>query len=462
MSGGSLPVTPTSLQPSLSGGDLSNDPLQLAHLFRGSDPMLQRSMSLETPSSPTAVPRNPFYFPSFNQQKDNFFSNLSSGGSNSPVSDTPGPTLENLIELMSVTRNPQLAALRESQNALNALSLLQLQQQQNALNSPLANLGLLYQLRNLQQLTPNGHNVSNDPLLDYMAKSHRQSLATGGSVCTWYGKLPVRNHSSVTYSTKVFVGGIPWEMSEDAIMGMFRQLGSVRIEWPGKDNRTSRPRGCAYLIFDYEEQVRQLLESCDVREVDGERKYFYRLLPKGKDAEVIPWIVADSTYMKPSSQILDPMTTVFVGALHGKLTAEGLAKIMDELFGGVLYAAIDTDKHKYPMGAGRVTFDNTASYVEAVRAAFIEIKTPKFKKKIQCDPYLEDHLCSLCEVQHGPYFCREISCFKYYCLSCWKKWHYLEHPLYRNHKPMSRNSKSQTLVGIGPMIGTNMYGGFHR
>uniref|UniRef100_A0A1B0GHH9 Putative rna-binding protein rrm superfamily n=1 Tax=Lutzomyia longipalpis TaxID=7200 RepID=A0A1B0GHH9_LUTLO len=285
------------------------------------------------------------------------------------------------------------------------------------------------QLRNLQQLTPNGHNVSNDPLLDYMAKTHRQSLATGGSVCTWYGKLPVRNHSSVTYSTKVFVGGIPWEMSEDAIMGMFRQLGSVRIEWPGKDNRTSRPRGCAYLIFDYEEQVRQLLESCDVREVDGERKYFYRLLPKGKDAEVIPWIVADSTYMKPSSQILDPMTTVFVGALHGKLTAEGLAKIMDELFGGVLYAAIDTDKHKYPMGAGRVTFDNTASYVEA----------------------------------HGPYFCREISCFKYYCLSCWKKWHYLEHPLYRNHKPMSRNSKSQTLVGIGPMIGTNMYGGgFHR
>lgn len=32
------------------------------------------------------------------------------------------------------------------------------------------------------------------------------------------------------------------------------------------------------------------------------------------------------------------------------LTAEGLAVIMYDLFGGVVYAGIDTDKHKYPIG----------------------------------------------------------------------------------------------------------------
>lgn len=42
--------------------------------------------------------------------------------------------------------------------------------------------------------------------------------------------------------------------------------------------------------------------------------------------------------MKSTSQKLDPSKTVFVGALHGQLTAEGLAKIMDELFEGVIYA----------------------------------------------------------------------------------------------------------------------------
>ena len=30
--------------------------------------------------------------------------------------------------------------------------------------------------------------------------------------------------------------------------------------------------------------------------------------------------------------------------------AEGLAYIMNELFGGITYAGIDTDKHRYPIG----------------------------------------------------------------------------------------------------------------
>jgi hypothetical protein len=46
-------------------------------------------------------------------------------------------------------------------------------------------------------------------------------------------------------------------------------------------------------------------------------------------------------------------------------------------------AGIDTDKHKYPIGSGRVTFNNPRSYMRAVAAAFIEIKTSKFTKKVQ-------------------------------------------------------------------------------
>lgn len=73
---------------------------------------------------------------------------------------------------------------------------------------------------------------------------------------------------------------------------------------------------------------------------------------------------------------------------------------------------IDTDKYKYPIGSGRITFNNTRSYMRAVAAAFVEIKTSKFTKKLQVDPYLEDSLCSMCGVQHGPYYCRELSCFR--------------------------------------------------
>ena len=79
---------------------------------------------------------------------------------------------------------------------------------------------------------------------------------------------------------------------------------------------------------------------------------------------------------------------------------------MQDLFGGVVYAGLDTDKYKYPIGSGRVTFNNSHAYMKAVAAAFIEIKTPRFCKKVQVDPYLEDTLCSLCSIKQGPYFCR--------------------------------------------------------
>lgn len=65
---------------------------------------------------------------------------------------------------------------------------------------------------------------------------------------------------------------------------------------------------------------------------------------------MIPWVISDSNYAKCPSQRLDANKTIFVGALHGMLTAEGLAHIMNDLFGGVIYAGIDTDKHKYPIG----------------------------------------------------------------------------------------------------------------
>ena len=43
---------------------------------------------------------------------------------------------------------------------------------------------------------------------------------------------------------------------------------------------------------------------------------------------------------------------------------------------------VDTDKFKYPIGSGRVTFNNVKSYMKAVSAAFIEIRTNKFSKKV--------------------------------------------------------------------------------
>ena len=71
-----------------------------------------------------------------------------------------------------------------------------------------------------------------------------------------------------------------------------------------------------------------------------------------------------TSFIKHPNQKLDAQKSVFVGALHGMLNAEILAQIFNDLLGGVVYAGIDTDKHKYPIGSGRVTFSSTKSYMK--------------------------------------------------------------------------------------------------
>ncbi|KAJ7412274.1 Cytoplasmic polyadenylation element-binding protein 1 [Pitangus sulphuratus] len=259
-----------------------------------------------------------------------------------------------------------------------------------------------------------------DPFsIEREARLHRQAAAVNEATCTWSGQLPPRNYKNPVYSCKVFLGGVPWDITEAGLINTFRVFGSLSVEWPGKDGKHPRcppkgnmPKGYVYLVFESEKSVRALLQACsqDLLSPDGLSEYYFKMSSRRmrcKEVQVIPWVLADSNFVRSPSQRLDPSKTVFVGALHGMLNAEALAAVMYDLFGGVVYAGIDTDKHKYPIGSGRVTFNNQRSYLKAVTAAFVEIKTTKFTKKVQIDPYLEDSMCQVCNAQPGPFFCRD-------------------------------------------------------
>ncbi|XP_042212495.1 cytoplasmic polyadenylation element-binding protein 1-like [Homarus americanus] len=288
--------------------------------------------------------------------------------------------------------------------------------------------------------------------IEKAAKLHRNAAAVCDATCTWSGQLPTRIHKNPIYSCKVFLGGVPWDVTESALKQTFLHYGNIQVEWPGKENSANPPRGYVYILFEFERQVKTLLGACS-QDIGIGGNYYYKVSSRRirqKEVQIIPWVISDSNYVRCPSYQLDPAKTVFVGALHGMLSAEGLANIMNDLFGGVVYSGIDTDKHKYPIGSGRVTFNNVQSYRKAVRAAFIEIKTPKFTKKVQVDPYLADSLCQLCGMQQGPYFCRDENCFKYFCRSCWQ----LTHPMdvHGGHKPIMRNSKLRTQTTLSRVI----------
>ena len=81
--------------------------------------------------------------------------------------------------------------------------------------------------------------------------------------------------------------------------------------------------------------------------------------------------------------------------------------------------------------------------------------------QVQVDPYLEDALCSSCGLRQGPYFCRDLNCFKYFCRTCWDIQHAIEllnhhQPLMRNSRPSSNQNLNKSYGGLPEFFGGNM------
>lgn len=260
----------------------------------------------------------------------------------------------------------------------------------------------------------------------------------------WDGYLPPRaDGTPFEYSKKVFLGGVPWDISEQQLELIFSRYGDFKVEWPNNFNsKRNTTKSFLYLIFESLTSITGLLADCSKEQHGGSVTYNYGLVGdniSSKPFQVIPWIVSDNTAIYRQQSRLDNKLTVFVGALHGRLYAQALGRIFEELFHDVAYVQIDTDRYKYPIGSGRVTFSSIDSYRKAVEENFLTIIAPKFSKRIQIEPYIEDEPCGKCKVISAPNFCKSRLCFDYFCDNCWG-WHHSIEGL-KNHVPVKRNRK---------------------
>lgn len=171
-------------------------------------------------------------------------------------------------------------------------------------------------------------------------------------------------------------GGLPWDCDPTALQQHLSQkYGNVKIEIPGKDQKHPRMStnskaherntpGYVYVIYEHEASVQRMLNDCRKDIKNGGEHYIYTIFVppqppgilngacnnkrgKAKEVEVIPWNQDDTSYVPEKNPSLlppkiDSKSTIFVGALHGMLNAQGLAKVMSEVFGDVIHAGLDT------------------------------------------------------------------------------------------------------------------------
>ncbi|CAF1160511.1 unnamed protein product [Rotaria sp. Silwood1] len=292
------------------------------------------------------------------------------------------------------------------------------------------------------------------------------STNRSNSMPSWRGYLPMKfepilmdqYQMTSNFSQKVFLGGIPAELTEAELLLILRKFGKCNIKWPKNDGLNHNMPGFCHVVFRESRSVCELLKHC-TRQQRSTIDYFLHIhmttssidlsmrTNRLKPIQVVPWNVKDNVYVMQQvdtsnsdiTTFKDWSRTIFVSPLHGKMTALSLATIMSNVFGSVSMAQINTDKYGYPTGTGTVLFSDSHSYMRAVAAGAIDIKCDCFHKLLDIDPFLrENEPCAFCPAV-ADLFCRNFHCLRSYCKQCWINKHGSK-PL-ADHQPATRRQQ---------------------
>ncbi|CAI4227559.1 unnamed protein product [Auanema sp. JU1783] len=298
-----------------------------------------------------------------------------------------------------------------------------------------------------------GFTVANNSFMDSCAMQNETNNQSMNKRPTPIGVEPQSyqgKHGQEVFARKVFVGGLPIDVSEEEVRQTFKVYGNVIVDWPRRPDGNSRHEeirrsmtGYVFLVFEEEYSVRKLVDQCHR---DNDRYYLFVSSPtmRQKPVQVRPWKLADMEYMLDPSMPLDPRRTVFIGGVPRPTRAKELAECLNNLYGSVCYVGIDIDPElKYPKGAARVTFSTTQAFISAISGRFVHVHHADTQKRVEIKPYImDDQMCDECQGKkclshYAPYFCGDISCLQYFCETCWDQIH-LNNKKRADHRPLVR------------------------
>ncbi|KAI3762113.1 hypothetical protein L1987_52536 [Smallanthus sonchifolius] len=176
--------------------------------------------------------------------------------------------------------------------------------------------------------------------------------------------------------SKVFVGGISWETTEDTLRDHFSNYGTVVGSVIAKDRATGGPRGFAFVSFSDASAVDKVL--VDTHTILGRTVEVKKAVPRSEQNQNQqeqnrgPNRNCRNDGTKSSSNYLKTKK-IFVGGLSANLTEDDF-KFYFEKFGRITGVVVmhDNVTHR-PRGFGFITFDSEDSVEEVLQKNFHEL-----------------------------------------------------------------------------------------
>lgn len=176
--------------------------------------------------------------------------------------------------------------------------------------------------------------------------------------------------------SKVFVGGISWETTEDVLRDHFRNYGTVVGSVIAKDRTTGSPRGFAFVSFSDASALDKVL--LDTHTILGRTVEVKKAVPRSEQNQNQQEQNRGQNRNNSKSngaKSTDNIKTkkIFVGGLSANLTEDDF-KLYFEKFGRITDVVVmhDNITHR-PRGFGFITFDSEDSVEEVMQKNFHEL-----------------------------------------------------------------------------------------
>ncbi len=70
-------------------------------------------------------------------------------------------------------------------------------------------------------------------------------------------------------ATRLFVGGLSWDTSDETLRAHFEQVGTVQSAEVAKDRYTGRSKGFGFVEMGSDEEAKQAIQELSGKELDG-------------------------------------------------------------------------------------------------------------------------------------------------------------------------------------------------